>query len=158
MYSDVKCIDILVLAAKKKISSRKWTSHFFFWGGVGGGNWHHSTSVASKLSSYQHQTNTQDRSCGSNCTPAPPITANSNHNLFPVDVVVLREGRYTVVQILTLIRYRPKHRLGLFCFAFFFFFVLAFYSARSLIDPVGIISMGFFLNYRKVQIKFISFN
>ena len=41
--------------SRKKISSRKWTSHFlfFFWGGgVGGGNWHHSTSVASKLSSY----------------------------------------------------------------------------------------------------------
>lgn len=40
----------------------------------------------------------------------------------------------------------------------FFFFVLASYSAISSIDPVGIISMGFFFNYRKVQIKFISFN
>ena len=121
MYSDVKCIDILVLAAKKKNIQPEVDEPFFIFFLGGGGNWHHSTSVASKLSSYQHQTNTQDRSCGSNCTPAPPITANSNHNLFPVDVVVLREGRYTVVQILTLIRYRPKHRLGLFLFWFFFF-------------------------------------
>ena len=59
----------------------------------------------------------------------PLPSTNSNHNVFSVDVVVLL--------------YRPKHRLGLFLF-WFFFFVLASYSAISLIDPVGIISMGFF--------------
>ena len=109
MYSDVKCIDILVLAAKKKISSRKWTSHFLFFlgGGVGGGAI--GTTLRLWLRNLARISTKLILRIGVvGATARQPLpSTNSNHNVFSVDVVVLF--------------YRPKHRLGLFLFWFFFF-------------------------------------
>ena len=96
MYSDVKCIDILVLAAKKKISSRKWTSHFLFF--FFGGGWGGAIGTTLRLwlrNLARISTKLVLRIGVVGATARQPLpSTNSNHNLFSVDVVVLR---YTVV-------------------------------------------------------------
>ena len=94
MYSDVKCIDILVLATKKKYlaGSGRAIFYFFFWGGGG--------TIGTTLRLWLRNlarisTKLVLRIGVVGATARQPLpSTNSNHNLFSVDVVVLR---YTVV-------------------------------------------------------------
>ena len=92
MYSDVKCIDILVLATKKKYlaGSGRAIFYFFFGGGAIG------TTLRLWLRNLARiSTKLVLRIGVVGATARQPLpSTNSNHNLFSVDVVVLR---YTVV-------------------------------------------------------------